>query len=471
MENTSATIDLDIEGLNKELAKIVNTFREEKLMNAAPADVYRDVVEDVEKFCNGNKYSIRKLYETLNQACTVSEALSNHISPIDFVETEDSRFFSDNDCRMEIYESCSAKIASYYADLQHTTLSHNIISSRMSTLRRMLYKEAESTVKEAVREKIFVYKSKVIEEIDNRFCLGMSQHQFDVEDALKARELLKSIIVIGQNARSLLIQSKYNEQILLNAAFDEICFYVENCIRRVQLAFSLHSSEALDLLMDLEVDDTNHDDIEVIADANSSSSSSGNGLLARVPVADGRDLSENDEDEDEEEEEEEQEEEEQKKLDTVKALVALGKKQQPSVTFTPAKASTKTTAASNRKVSAKAVIEVEPESESEEEEQEEEESDEESEPEPVLTRSAIKAAATAGSRPATKVTTVVTVTATPSRSSLRGASAPSAPAAVVVTSTTNNKGNDRKRKEPVSSSPPSPVPAKRVQHSRQAKKQ
>lgn len=478
MENTSATIDMDIIGLNKELAKIVNDFREDKLMNDAPADVYRDIVEDVEKFCNGNKYSIRKLFETLNQACTVFEALSSHISPIDYVEDEDSTFFSDSDCRLEIYEACTSRINGYYADLQHTTLSHNIISSRMSTLRRMLYKEAENTVKEAVREKIFNFKSRVIEEIDNLFCMGMSQHRFDVDEAVKARDLLKSIIVIGQNARSLLVQSKYNEQILLNAAFDEICFYVENVVRRVQLAFSLHSSEALDLLMDLEIDDSNHDDaLEHLTESNTHFN--GRPLLS-VPVADGRDPSSDEDDEEvdsEEQEEEDEEEEEQReqqfKKETAKALLSLTKKKNvTAASATPTKKAVPAPSSARKTVSAKAVIEVE--SDSDEEEDTESESEEESESEPVLTRSAIKAGRSSSTATGTsgkgKNTTVVTVVATPSRSSARNNAAATATAANPSASKTSSNGsNDRKRKESASSAANAEPASKRVQHSRKAK--
>lgn len=476
MENTSATIDMDIIGLNKELAKIVNDFREDKLMNDAPADVYRDIVEDVEKFCNGNKYSIRKLFETLNQACTVFEALSSHISPIDYVEDEDSTFFSDSDCRLEIYEACTSRINGYYADLQHTTLSHNIISSRMSTLRRMLYKEAENTVKEAVREKIFNFKSRVIEEIDNLFCMGMSQHRFDVDEAVKARDLLKSIIVIGQNARSLLVQSKYNEQILLNAAFDEICFYVENVVRRVQLAFSLHSSEALDLLMDLEIDDSNHDDaLEHLTESNTHFN--GRPLLS-VPVADGRDPSSDEDDEEvdseeQEEEEEEEQREQQFKKETAKALLALTKKKNvTAASATPTKKAVPAPSSARKTVSAKTVIEVE--SDSDEEEDTESESEEESESEPVLTRSAIKAGRTSSTATGTsgkgKNTTLVTVVATPSRSSARNNAAATATAANPSASKTSSNGsNDRKRKESASSAANAEPASKRVQHSRKAK--
>lgn len=237
MELTSAQIDSSIEDLQEELAKITEAFSRNSLIDQSPAEFYREIVGDLEKFVNGNKFSVRRLFAVLEEACAEFQTIANNISPVDFSSQngETFLFFSDDDALTSIRALCSTKIANYYGELTNASLPYNIMTSRMSTLRRMLYKEANVIVEDVVKSSISEFRNSVFEDIDNIFCLAMTKGYFSLDNKNKARGLIKVIISLANEGKEKLEFCPYTKIDFLNTAIDEISFHVEkNILRTIQ---------------------------------------------------------------------------------------------------------------------------------------------------------------------------------------------------------------------------------------------
>ncbi len=79
----------------------------------------------------------------------------------------------------------------------------------------------------------------------------MTRDYFSLLNVHKARKLLRLLISLARTARHNLEEAPYSDRELLTQTSDEIAQYVQGVLRRVQLAYSALSSEALEMLMDL----------------------------------------------------------------------------------------------------------------------------------------------------------------------------------------------------------------------------
>ena len=67
LELTSSQIDVDIEDLSMEIATVTTQFKVSDILKALPADKALLLQEDVEKYANLHKFSIRRLFGVLEE--------------------------------------------------------------------------------------------------------------------------------------------------------------------------------------------------------------------------------------------------------------------------------------------------------------------------------------------------------------------------------------------------------------------
>ena len=232
-------------------------------MKSAPAFTSSDLTNDqknqliaaLEKTSNMQKYSVRRLFEILSDAYDSFEEIASSISTC---ENEDD-MVSDHDVLLEMRKLSMTLIDGYIKDLHDISFPPYLVAFYIASLRRMLYKGCDSILKEAITDYLGECRDTALEEIDNIYCLGMTQGTFDGSDVEACRETLQLMILINSEMRDALYDLPFSHE-LIQGVQDDIQEHVQLIIRQVQLQFA-DKPDFLEAIMDLDVlDDT--DDFE-----------------------------------------------------------------------------------------------------------------------------------------------------------------------------------------------------------------
>ena len=248
---------MNIIELNGEIQAKVNTVR------STPAFTSPDLTNEqknqlnaaLEKTSNMQKYCVRRLFEILSDAYDSFEEIASSISTC---ENEDD-MVSDHDVLLEMRNLSMKLIDGYIKDLHDISFPPYLVAFYIASLRRMLYKGCDSILKEAIVDYLQECRDTASEEIDNIYCLGMTQGSFDGSDVEACRETLQLMILINSEMRDALYDLPFSHE-LIQGVQDDIQEHVQLIIRQVQLQFA-DKPEFLEEIMDLDVlDDT--DDFE-----------------------------------------------------------------------------------------------------------------------------------------------------------------------------------------------------------------
>ena len=232
-------------------------------MKSTPAFTSSDLTNDqknqltsaLEKTSNMQKYSVRRLFEILSDAYDSFDEIASTISTC---ENEDD-MVSDHDLLLDMRKLSMKLIDDYIKDLHDISFPPYLVAFYIASLRRMLYKGCDSILKEAIMSYLTDCRDTALEEIDNLYCIGMTQGSFDGSSVEACRETLQLMILINSEMRDALYDLPFSHE-LIDEVQEDIQEHVQLIIRQVQLQFA-DQPEFLEAIMDLDVlDDT--DDFE-----------------------------------------------------------------------------------------------------------------------------------------------------------------------------------------------------------------
>jgi len=218
-------------------------------------DQKNQLTSALEKTSNMQKYSVRRLFEILSDAYDSFDEIASSISAC---ENEDD-MVSDHDLLLEMRKLSMKLIDDYIKDLHDISFPPYLVAFYIASLRRMLYKGCDSILKEAIMDYLTDCRDTALEEIDNLYCIGMTQGSFDGSSVEACRETLQLMILINSEMRDALYDLPFSHE-LIDDVQEDIQEHVQLIIRQVQLQFA-DQPEFLEAIMDLDVlDDT--DDFE-----------------------------------------------------------------------------------------------------------------------------------------------------------------------------------------------------------------
>ena len=232
-------------------------------MKSTPAFTSSELTNDqknqltsaLEKTSNMQKYSVRRLFEILSDAYDSFDEIASSISTC---ENEDD-MVSDHDLLLDMRKLSMKLIDDYIKDLHDISFPPYLVAFYIASLRRMLFKGCDSILKEAIMDYLTDCRDTALEEIDNLYCIGMTQGSFDGSSVEACRETLQLMILINSEMRDALYDLPFSHE-LIDDVQEDIQEHVQLIIRQVQLQFA-DQPEFLEAIMDLDVlDDT--DDFE-----------------------------------------------------------------------------------------------------------------------------------------------------------------------------------------------------------------
>ena len=94
-------------------------------------------------------------------------------------DVEEVDLVSDDDILLEMRRVIESILLGYARELADISFDEDIAARRVTTLRRVLLKMAESVVEEVVLECISVHKESILDDIDTMFCLGLATGRFE----------------------------------------------------------------------------------------------------------------------------------------------------------------------------------------------------------------------------------------------------------------------------------------------------
>ena len=164
---------------------------------------------------------------------------------------------SDHDALQEMRKLSMKLIDDYIQDLHDISFPPYLVAFYIASLRRMLYKGCDSILKEAISDFLRDCRDTALEEIDNIYCLGMTQGSFDGTSVEACRENLQLTILLNAEMREALFDLPFSHD-LIEKVQEDIQEHVQQIIRQVQLQFA-NRPEFLESIMDLDVDDDTDD--------------------------------------------------------------------------------------------------------------------------------------------------------------------------------------------------------------------
>jgi len=255
VESTNAIIDVNINELQDEIQSKINAVK------SSPAFTSSDLTNEqknqlhngLEKVANMQKYSVRRLFETLQEAYDSFDEIASSISTCE--NEEDMQ--SDHDVLQEMRKLSMKLIDDYIKDLHDISFPPYLVAFYIASLRRMLYKGCDAILKEAISDYLRDCRDTALEEIDNIYCLGMTQGSFDGTSVDACRETLQLMILLNAEMREALFDLPFSHE-LIEKVQEDIQEHVQQIIRQVQLQFA-DRPEFLESIMDLDVEDDTDD--------------------------------------------------------------------------------------------------------------------------------------------------------------------------------------------------------------------
>jgi hypothetical protein len=166
---------------------------------------------------------------------------------------------SDHDLLLDMRKLSMKLIDDYIKDLHDISFPPYLVAFYIKSLRRLLLLGCDSILKEAIMDYLTDCKDTALEEIDNLYCIGMTQGSFDGSSVEACRETLQLMILINSEMRDALYDLPFSHE-LIDDVQEDIQEHVQLIIRQVQLQFA-DQPDFLEAIMDLDVlDDT--DDFE-----------------------------------------------------------------------------------------------------------------------------------------------------------------------------------------------------------------
>jgi len=251
VESTNAIIDININELQDEIQSKINTVKSSAAFTSSDLtnEQKNQLHSSLEKTANMQKYSVRRLFETLQEAYDSFDEIASSISTCE--NEEDMQ--SDHDVLQEMRKLSMKLIDDYIKDLYDISFPPYLVAFYIASLRRMLYKGCDAILKEAISDYLRDCRDTALEEIDNIYCLGMTQGSFDGTNVEACRETLQLMILLNSEMREALFDLPFSHE-LIEKVQEDIQEHVQQIIRQVQLQFA-DRLDFLESIMDLDVED------------------------------------------------------------------------------------------------------------------------------------------------------------------------------------------------------------------------
>lgn len=254
VESTSVVVNVELTELKSELSALIQSYHNRPFRTEVGLLQMAKIITDIERHANYHKFAIWSMLQKLNECQTSFEELVSSKMNISKVDDMISDTAISNELRLRV----ETVVADYTSSIRDAGCWDELIELRSSQLERMLFKLGDSIIIQIKENIVNEFKNVAFEQIDEILCSEMCDGTFS--DPESARSLLQSFVTVYAITRQGLEELPFLQRTQIELAQDKLSEYVEDLIRRVQMAYAYHFDEtSMRMIMDLEESDTSSD--------------------------------------------------------------------------------------------------------------------------------------------------------------------------------------------------------------------
>ena len=181
------------------------------------------------------------------------ESLSVIMEP-DYGESSDDK--TEDDLLFEARKYCQKVVEDYEAEIKTDTFfPHNILTNRITRLRKLLFKDLEQLLQDFTTLSISNRKEWLMSIIDEMLRTSINKHKtLGLSSPALCRDLINDMIDISSVHTDMLSKIPLSNITLIDQAVRDINIHVRNVIRTIQIINTNQGQDCLKILFDNKLD-------------------------------------------------------------------------------------------------------------------------------------------------------------------------------------------------------------------------